>query len=254
MESWSSGSVPPPVGKAAAAHGLGGPVTRATTNRLTPTRSYLLFGTALLGSFLASVIIYLLRLPTGLLGPVVLVAVLGCAGWAGWLLVSRQTLHLFERGAVIENRGRADLDVHPWTAMLPYERYQTRTPDRRARHHLVLTIKVAGRVVFSCADDTAGRLADVISAVELARARALLAAGRPVDYGVLTLTPQALRVGELTVSWAEVTGMRAERTTIRVERSCGAVLPLFRDRTPHQRTVMALGAQLSAGARRAGQF
>jgi hypothetical protein len=99
MESWSSGPIPPPVGKAAAAHGLGGPVTRATTNRLTPTRSYL-----------------------------------------------------------------------------------------------------------------------------------------------------------ITVSWGEVAGMRAERTTIRVERSCGAVLPLFRDRTPHQRTVMALGAQLSAGARRAGQF
>jgi hypothetical protein len=254
VESWRTESIPPPVAGAAAAHGLGGPVTRASTNRLTPTRSYLLFGTALMTSFLSSVAVYSLGLPTGLLGPIVLVAVLGCVARAGWLLVARQTLHLFERGAVIENRRPADLEVHPWTAMLPYERYQRRTPSRNSPHHLVLTIKVAGRVVFSCADETAGRLADVISAVELSRARTLLAAGRPVDYGIVVVTPQVFRVGELSVPWTEVTGMQAGRDYLRLDRSAGLPVPLPRDRTPHQRTLIALGEQLSVGARRAGRF
>jgi hypothetical protein len=88
VESCSIESIPPPVVVAAAARGLGGPVTRASTDRLTPTRSYLLVATALMSSFLSSVVIHSLGLPTGLLGPIVAIVVLGCVGRAGWLLLA----------------------------------------------------------------------------------------------------------------------------------------------------------------------
>jgi hypothetical protein len=247
MEAWRTGPVPPAVGKAATARDLGGPVTRATATRLTRTR-FRLGLAAFLATFVAfGQVVALVHPPKALATALLVVVVLGFLIAGARLAGARQTLHLFERGAVIEHREGVDLQVVGWTEMLPYERYQQWVPGR-GPHHLVLTIRVAGKVVFSCADDTAGRLADVISAMELNRVRPLLAAGRPVEYGAMQITGEALRFPRLCIPWVEVTGARSERRTIRLLGAPGAV-PLFRDRTPHQRTLLALSEQLSAQAR-----
>jgi hypothetical protein len=71
---------------------------------------------------------------------------------------------------------------------------------------------------------------------------------------VVAAAAQVFRVGELSVPWTEVTGMQAGRDHLRLDRTGGPPVPLPRGRTPHRRTLIALGEQLPVGARRAGRI
>jgi hypothetical protein len=251
MQSWEAGPVPPRVGRAAAAHGLGALVTTAEAKQ--PTARFLWVGygvglllllvfNALVGRFGGGSMALLVGFEVVVFGGVYLLG-----RWAR----SGVTLYLFERGAVVDRPRRSQTRAVAWTEMAAYEYYQRLPGDSNGRW--VLTLKVAGKAVFTCAGDDAVRLADVVSAIELVRARALLAAGRPVDYGVMRITREALVFERLTVPWANVTGMRAGRWMVRVLGDTDHSVLLPRQAFPHLRTVLALGEQLAAEARSAGR-
>jgi hypothetical protein len=229
MQPWQGAPFPPPVGGAAAAFGLGGLVTSAEADNRTIYRRMALQAaglTVLLGS-----LGILNRLDA--LGPVQLFLVMALV-FGGVFLVERATgrpgttLYLFERGVVLDQRGQ----VQPlaWPQLAPYLQHQRMN---NVGSRWVLTVKVADRAVFRCTGDEASRLAEVMSVIELARLRSVLAAGGTVDYGVLRVTREGLVFPRRTLPWAHVRWFP-------------------RGRLPHQRALVVLAEQLTATRPTAG--
>jgi hypothetical protein len=238
---------------AAAERGLGAPLTCARSSGLTPVVR--VGGVAAVLFLLTQV-----SLASGQLsGPLFLAAVglvgLVCAGAVAALRAFGSVLHLFERGAVVvTDRGRG-VEVLPWAELAPIEN-ERRSMWLTHREPTVPVLAVHGARgrVFRCDGTEAVRLADVICSVELPRAWAALRAGVPLRFGPLTLTPDALVVGDLVTPWAAVTRLRVKDHLLVVggAHDIGGLemLRLPRRDIPHQRTLMALGEQLAVAARR----
>lgn len=252
MQTWQGDPLPPEVGRAAWSHGLGGPVTTAEADRRTITRRSVL---NLVGVLVLLPVAGLIAGPGGDIKVSLVLAGVLISG--GLFVVERRgrtgvTLYLFERGAVLHRPRRGQvLLVLELPAMVPYLRYQ-RMQNTGARW--VLTVDVAGRGVFTCTGAEAVRLADVLSALELARVRAVLAAGGTVDYGFLWVTREGLVFDGFVVPWAGVPRLRvAGWWKVRVDGRALVPVRTPRAQLPHQRTLLALAEQFAAGARTAGR-
>jgi hypothetical protein len=164
----------------------------------------------------------------------------------GRWLTSGGTLHLFERGAVLDHP-RRPVEALAWPDLLPCEH-----PKRLAvgGEHRALTIRVGPRAAFTCTQEVADQLADVISAMEMPRARSALAAGHTLDYGTVQVTRGALVLERLVLPWAAIIGIRADGPTLWIFTGAGAPVQLRRGGVAHQRTLMLLGPQLAGAARR----
>jgi hypothetical protein len=250
MQGSTVGVAAPRVAEAARTHDLGGPVTSARANRLGRARVVVGFGVWAAVTWVVAQVARVIGLPGWTFAVLVLLWVLVGLAAAGRWMQAGGTLYLHERGAVVDRPG-CPVEVLAWTDLLPCEHHRRRpvVGERRA-----LTIRVGPRVVFTCIEEVADRLADVIAVVEHARARAVLAAGGTLDYGIVQVTRDALVLGRSTVPWAAVTGMRAEPAVLRVFAAGGGPVPLPRAGVAHQRTLLRLGPELADGARRARRF
>lgn len=250
MQESTIGVAPPRVVEAARAHDLGGPVTVAQANRLGRVRALAGFGVWLVVVVLISQLARVVDGPGWVFAVLVFLSVLVGLSIAGRWMGAGGTLYLHERGAVVDRPGRP-VEVLAWTDLLPCE-YHQRRPVVGGRP--ALSFRVGPRVVFTCTEEVADRLADVVAAMEQGRARAVLAAGGTLDYGIVQVTREALVLGRSTLPWAAVTGMQAEPSVLWVLAGRGAPVPLPRAGVAHQRTLMRLGPELADSARRAGRF
>ncbi len=250
MQGSTTGVTPPRVGEAARTHDLGGPVTSAEANRLGRARALVGFGVWVAVIAGLGRVAHAVDVPGWVLAVLVFLSLLVGLAVAGRWMKAGGTLYLHERGAVVDRPGRP-VEVLGWTDLLPCEHHQRRpvVGGRRA-----LTFRVGPRVVFTCTEEVADRLADVVAAMEQARARAVLAAGGTLDYGIVQVTREALVLRRCTLPWAAVTGMRAEPSVLRVFAGSGGPVPLPRAGVAHQRTLLRLGPELADGARRTRRF
>ncbi len=251
------GRLPARVGDAAAARDLGGLLTGARgTGMSVSTRAVGAAVLFVLLPFAAAHLVDDLDLSSGVaavlvLGPPLVGVVAGVVG-----LVLAPVLYLFERGAVVRRPGRSRVEVIDAADLVPYEWEEPRL--RRGGAYPLLVVRGPAGPVFTCAHGEAVRLADVLATAALPRARARLDADRAVEFGLVTLTPDALLFGELALSWAGITGFRPTWGEIHVvgpgrRRFAPALLAaLPRQETPHQRTLIALGQELAARARLSG--
>jgi hypothetical protein len=158
--------VPPRVGEAAAAHRLGAAVSAAEGDRRTITRRWALRAVGVL--VVLSLIVLGKWSGGGAPFPVWPVAALV---FGSVFLVDRfggrtgVTLHLFERGAVLDRSVRAGVRVVALQDLAPTLRRQG---TAHSGGRWVLTVRVAERAVFTCTGDEAVRLSDVIAAAVLA--------------------------------------------------------------------------------------
>jgi hypothetical protein len=250
MSGSTIGTTPPRVIQAARAHDLGGPVTSAQANRLSMPRVLGGFGVWVvlmvgMGQLAAAV-----RGPGWIFAVLIFLSVLVACYVAGRWMEAGGTLYLHERGAVVDHP-RRPVEVLAWTDLLPCEHHR-RLPV--VGGHRALTIRVGPRAAFTCAEEVADRIADVIAAMEQPRASAVLAAGGTLDYGVVQVSREALVLPRFTLPWAAVTGMRAEQSVLLVFAGTGAPVSLRRDGVAHQRTLLRLGPRLADDARRIGRF
>jgi hypothetical protein len=157
--------VPARVGEAASAHCLGAAVSAAEGDRRTLTRRWALRAVGVLVVLSAIV----LDEWSGGSSPFA-IWLAGALVFGSVLLVDRfggrtgVTLHLFERGAVLDRPRRAEVRVVALQDLAPTLRRQ-RTAHSGGRW--VLTIRVADRAVFTCTGDEAVRFSDVIAAAVL---------------------------------------------------------------------------------------
>jgi hypothetical protein len=246
MDGSSIGPTPRRVVEAAREHRLGGPVTTAAAHRLSPARILLGAGLWVVCWMAASLLLVVVRPPGWLAVPAVVLSVLLGLYAAGRRLTCGGTLHLYERGAVIDHPRRPVVAL-AWAHLLPCEH---RKRLALGGGHRALTVRIGPRAVFTCTQEIADRLADVIAAMELPRARSVLATGGTLDYGAVQVTPDALVVERHTLPWAAVTGMQVDGPHLWIFSWSGAPVPLLRAGVAHQRTLMLLGAHLADAARR----
>jgi len=190
--------------------------------------------------------------------PVVPFVVTGAAAWQAFRRRPGPALHLFRGGGLLTRPGRrvprvlgrSALELCEWGLA---DRVRESPVPVGSRGMVVRDGR--GRRQFGIVAPAAEELAATAAEVELPRARAQLATGRPVRYGPVVLAGAGLRVGERDLGWAVVGGLVLTARHLLV---CGAepgrpvLARVPRRRVPHQRVLLVLAGERVVAARQSG--
>jgi hypothetical protein len=190
--------------------------------------------------------------------PVVPFVIIGAATWQGFRDRPGPALHLFRNGALLtraERRvpqvlRRSALEMCEWglaggvlESPVPVGSRGMAVRDGRGRRQFGIVAREIEELAATAAE------------VELPRARAQLATGRPVRYGPVVLAGAGLRVGERDLGWAVVGGLVLTGRHLLV---CGTgpgtpvLARVPRRRVPHQRVLLVLAGERVVAARQSG--
>jgi hypothetical protein len=198
-----------------------------------------------------------LRVGVALL-PVVPFVITGAAGWQAFRRRPGPALHLFRNGGLVtgpERRvprvlRRPALELCEWGLAAGVRESPVPIGSRG-----MAVRDGRGRRQFGIAGPAIEELAAIAAEVELPRAAAHLAAGRPARFGPVVLDAAGLRVGERELGWAVVGGLVLTARHLLV---CGAepgapvLARVARRRVPHQRVLLVLAGERVAAARQSG--
>lgn len=258
-EGVAAGSVPPgEVTAAAADAGLAGYVGTEASARAAPTVAF--FGVLL---FLVGVLVGATNRAGVGLGVGVGVVLAGVAlGVVAVRMVDRprHAVYCYE-GGIVSWSARHGVAAYPWSRLRVYEWVEHGSTQSRSYRAIRVDLRTDQDVLLgryggdpergSESVARADRIAAMVTAPELDRATASLAAGDAVVYGPFRLTRDAVTVDGVTLPWSQVRAITPSdgHVSVYVHGRKAAAVRVRRRATPQPRALLALAdARVAAAA------